>query len=338
MSVIDVIVGVKNESEYIKKCICSLQKQTFKDINIIIIDGLSNDRTTEIVHSLMDKDKRIRLFTNDKLTISCARNIGLNESKSEFIAYMDGHAFVGDDWLETLYKTFLKYEKICKLGGVGSTYASPDDDTIFGKTVAYCLKTLFGGMKTAYSIDCCVKKVDTVAFALYRKTIVDKEVIRYDESMTQCEDTDFNYNLVKKGYVLVKHPKAFVYQYRRKNLVEFFKQMYKYGEGRAKFIKKHHETLKLYHIMPTLLFLYLISFIAGLFASFLKLFNSGITTIILDLFVITLIFYLIIDLVYTVFVVMQTKHFKSFVAILIFPSIHIGYGIGFLKGLLKNRY
>ena len=196
MATIDIIVGVKNEEEYIGRCLKSLEKQTIKDINILVIDGLSDDRTRDIVCNLMDKDPRIKLLINKKEKISPARNLGFNASKADFVAYLDGHAIVADDWLETLYHTFITYEKKCKIAGVGSAITSPPDDSSFGKTIAYCLKTFFGGFGTQYSEEKNIHPVKTVPFVLYRRSLLVKEGIIYNEKMTQCEDTDFNHLII----------------------------------------------------------------------------------------------------------------------------------------------
>jgi len=247
MAIIDILVGVKNEEEHIERCIRSLMNQTIRDINILVVDGMSEDRTRDIVSNLMDEDPRIKLLINEGETISSGRNIGLNASTSEYVAYLDGHAYVDEDWLKTLYSSYKECEKKYPLGGIGSTYASPEDDSPFGKTVAYCVQTMFGGLGTSFTEEEEIHPVDTVAFALYKRSTLLDEGIIYDERMTHCEDTDFNHQLVNKGYVLLKHPEAKVYQYRRKNLREFFMQMYKYGEGRYKLANKYRETLKYYH-------------------------------------------------------------------------------------------
>ncbi len=332
MDTIDIIVGVKNEEEYIGKCIKSLEKQTIKNINILVIDGLSDDRTRDIVCNLIDKDPRIKLLINKKEKISSARNLGFNASKADFVAYLDGHAIVDDNWLETLYHTFITYEKKCKLAGIGSTITSPPDDSSFGKTIAYCLKTFFGGFGTQYSEEKNIHPVKTVPFVLYRRSLLVKEGIRYNENMTQCEDTDFNHQIIRKGYVLLKDPKALVYMYRRKNLREFFSQMVKYGEGRSKLAVKYNETLNLQHIIPVLTILYLIFTIISLIIFTLNLINIYSLTLIL----IPIIIYIITDLYYTLIIMSKYQNLKHIYAFLIFPSEHIGYGIGFLKGLIDE--
>lgn len=332
MSLIDIIVGVKNEEKHIKRCINSLQNQSIFDINIIVVDGGSDDRTPGIVRKIQKKDNRVQLLQNPAEIISSGRNIGLNVSKAEYVAYLDGHCYVDEDWLEILYKTFLYCQEKYNLAGVGSTYSSPPDDSSFGKSVAYTLQTFFGGFGTAFTAGENIVKVDTVAFALYKKSILEEEQIIYDENMTQCEDTDFNHQLIKKGYILLKHPQAIVYQYRRKNLLEFSKQMIDYGKGRSKLAKKYKETLSPYHLIPVALFFYLLLMaVALILFSFNKINYGTIILISLPFFI-----YVILDLFYAFTIIIRQQSLKHIYTIFIFPAIHIGYGVGFLKGLIMD--
>ena len=331
MSKIDVIIGKKKKKKHLERCLTSLQNQNLTDIQIFVVDGRSDDRTCDIVREKMRKDSRIKLFDNPQMIISSARNIGIKASKAEYVAYLDGHCYVNNDWLKKLLETYEIYEKKCKVGGVGSTYASPDDDTSYGKVIASVLRTPLGGMGTAYSKDKQIETVDSIAFAIYKRSTLIKDGILYDESMTQCEDTDFNYKLIKNGYVLLKHPQAFVYQYRRPGTSQFFRQMVKYGEGRCNFAFKYRETLNIFHLIPVLFVIYLLIVILSLLIS---LFSDN-----LDLFIIIsipLVIYFLMDIIYTLIVVSHSG-LKGVYALIIFPSIHIGYGIGFLGRLLNKE-
>ncbi|WP_414468852.1 glycosyltransferase [Methanobacterium sp. ACI-7] len=330
MTLIDIIVGVKNEEKYIKKCITSLQGQSISDIGIIVIDGLSSDRTREIVKDLMKKDKRIKLLTNENEIISSARNIGLKASNADFIAYIDGHTYVGHDWLKILYNAFLKYEYSCKLGCVGSTYAVPEDESNFGKVIDFCFKTLFGGFGTSVTEDKDIKIVDTVAFGIYRRSVLNEFGITYDEQMTHCEDTDFNYKLLKKEHILLKHPNALVYQYKRSNLKDFSKQMYNYGMGRARLFKKYHLSIKVFVLIPAFFVLYLILLIIFSLFYLLKIISGQILLITF----IPAIIYLVVNTLYTLICIEKIKNIKAIIAFLIFPVEHIAYGMGFIKNLI----
>lgn len=332
MSFIDIIVGVKNEEKYIKRCIRSLQNQTIKDITILVVDGISSDTTPLIVSEIAEKDPRVKLLENPQEVISSGRNIGLNASRAEYVAYLDGHCYVDEDWLETLYNTFETYPEMFKLAAVGSTYSSPQDDSFFGKTIAYSLQTFFGGFGTAYTASEKIVQVETVAFALYRRSTLLKEHVAYDETMTQCEDTDFNYQLINAGYCLLKHPCALVYQYRRNNPYQFSRQMVNYGEGRARFTRKYPETLYWYHILPLITIFYPILFLIVLFLFFTLFVGLNIFLLIsAPIFI-----YILVDLIYAVIISIKINNWKGICSIIIFPIVHFGYGFGFLKGFLKR--
>lgn len=332
MSLIDVIVGVKNEEKHLERCLTSLQNQSITDIRVFVIDGKSSDGTRDIVLEKMKDDVRIKLLENPNMVISSARNIGIKASQAHYVAYLDGHCYVDSDWLENLMSSYQEYEKKCKLGGVGSTYASPDDDTIFGKVIASALHTPLGGFGTAYTKDEKFEVVDTVAFALYKKSVLDKERIVYDETMTQCEDTDFNYQLIKKGYTLLKHPKAFVYQYRRSKPSGFFNQMINYGGGRRIFVKKHPETLKIYQLLPLMVIFY----IAVLLISIVFYLAGYINPIIIAVFLVPFALYVVLCLFYTMKIYQQLHSRGALYSLLVFPIVHLGYGWGFLKAIISK--
>ncbi len=333
MSLIDVVVAVRNEEKYIKKCIKSLQEQTIRDIKIIIVDGMSSDKTRQIIKEMMKRDKRIRMLLNKKKIVSAGRNIGFKYSKAEFIAYIDGHSFAEKNWLETLYRTFLKFEKRYKLAGVGSTHLSPSDDSFFSKVMDSCFKTLFGGIGSSYMKSDKIEKVETAAFVLYKKSVIEREKITYDESMTHCEDTDFNYRLIKKGYTILKDPNAIVYYYKRKNLKDFFHQMISYGLGRYKFIRKHPETLRIYYVLPSIFVIYSMVFVISIALNYFKF----ITNKTLLLVSVPFILYTTLNICETVKIVIKHRRLKALISFLIFPAEHFGYGLGFLKGLIGGK-
>ncbi len=332
MSFIDIIVGVKNEEKYIKRCIQSLQNQTIKDINILVVDGISSDTTPLIVSEIAEKDPRVRLLENPQEVISSGRNIGLAASSAKYVAYLDGHCYVDSDWLETLCNAFETYQGRFKMAAVGSTYSSPQDDSFFGKAIAYSLQTFFGGFGTAYTSSEEILPVETVAFALYLRSTLQKEQVIYDETMTQCEDTDFNYQLIKAGYCLLKHPHALVHQYRRSNPWEFSRQMVNYGEGRARFTRKYPETLHWYHLLPLIVIFYPILFLIGSCLLVTGFMGLNIFLLILA----PILIYIVIDLIYAIIISIKINNWKGVCSIIIFPIVHFGYGIGFLKGFVKR--
>lgn len=96
---VSVILPVYNVEKYIKRCLESIMNQTYKNIEIIIIDDGSKDNTSYICKSYTLKDKRIKYYKIKNGGVSHARNIGIDYSKGEYIIFIDG-----DDWID--YKMF----------------------------------------------------------------------------------------------------------------------------------------------------------------------------------------------------------------------------------------
>lgn len=100
---ISVIIPVYNVQNYISECIESLINQTFKDIEIILINDGSTDRTGEICRKYSENDNRILLIDKKNEGVSIARNIGLSMAKGEYIAFVDSDDFIDDNMLEIMY-------------------------------------------------------------------------------------------------------------------------------------------------------------------------------------------------------------------------------------------
>ena len=92
---ISVIVPVYNVEPYLEKCLDSIIGQTYKDLDILVIDDGSTDHSDEICDKYAEKDKRIKVFHTENRGLSAARNLGLENAKGEYIGLVDS-----DDWIE----------------------------------------------------------------------------------------------------------------------------------------------------------------------------------------------------------------------------------------------
>lgn len=108
MPKISVIVPIYNTGKYLSKCLYTLINQTFKDIEIIIINDCSTDNSKKILESYK-KYKNIKIFHNDiNKGIGYTRNIGLDNAKGEYISFIDSDDFVDLTMYEKMYKKALK--------------------------------------------------------------------------------------------------------------------------------------------------------------------------------------------------------------------------------------
>ena len=101
---ISVIVPVYNVEEYLEECLESIQKQTYSDIEVILVNDGSTDRSKEICEQYCEKDSRFKLVNQENKGLSGARNRGMLESKGEFISFVDSDDVLKEDMLEQLMK------------------------------------------------------------------------------------------------------------------------------------------------------------------------------------------------------------------------------------------
>lgn len=103
MAEVSVIVPVYNVEKYLKRCLDSLTNQSFKDIEIIVVDDGSTDRSYSIARNLALNDHRIKLYRQENRGSSHARNVGLNESTGKYIMFLDSDDYYKKDCIEKAY-------------------------------------------------------------------------------------------------------------------------------------------------------------------------------------------------------------------------------------------
>lgn len=106
-SLISVIINVYNGEKFITKCLESVINQTYKNLEILIINDGSTDNTLNICKSY--KDERIRIITTENFGLSKSRNIGIENSRGEYIYFLDVDDYIENDVIEYLYGLCKKY-------------------------------------------------------------------------------------------------------------------------------------------------------------------------------------------------------------------------------------
>lgn len=101
---ISIIVPVYKVEPYLRQCVDSILNQTYRDLEILLIDDGSPDCCGKICDEYEKKDKRVRVFHTENRGLSIARNLGLKETQGDYIGFVDS-----DDWIEPdMYEVLLK--------------------------------------------------------------------------------------------------------------------------------------------------------------------------------------------------------------------------------------
>ena len=119
---VTIIVPAFNSEKYIEKCLNSILRQTYQNLEVIVVDDGSTDGTAGIIRGIAGRDHRIRLLCEENRGTSAARNYGLEEATGEYLTFVDSDDYIARDYVERLQKRCESTEAdmvICGLCYVG---------------------------------------------------------------------------------------------------------------------------------------------------------------------------------------------------------------------------
>ncbi|MDC0937159.1 glycosyltransferase [Pirellulales bacterium] len=245
-----VIVPIRNEERYIAATLDQLldQDRTGVELEILVIDGQSDDRTRDIVAQYVDRYPEVRLLDNPGRLSSSARNIGIAESTGEYLVVIDGHCEIPSrTYFVDLLDAFARTGADC-LGRpqpLDVRNASP-----LQRAIAAARSSRLGHhpdsfIYSADEVDC---PAQSVAVA-YRRSVFD-QIGLFDERFDACEDCELNHRIDQAGLRCTLVPKLAVRYEPRDSLKGLFYQLFRYGRGRARLFLKHRDTLSLGTVIP----------------------------------------------------------------------------------------
>ena len=105
---ISIIIPVYNVEKYLEDCLNSVVNQTYKNLEIILIDDGSTDNSGKICDLYAKKDNRIVVIHKENAGVSSARNVGLKIAKGLYIGFVDPDDYIAEDMYEILYQNIIK--------------------------------------------------------------------------------------------------------------------------------------------------------------------------------------------------------------------------------------
>ncbi|MDD7261756.1 MAG: glycosyltransferase family 2 protein [Fusobacterium mortiferum] len=177
---VSIIVPIYNVVQYLEKCINSICNQTYKNIEIIMVDDCSTDGSRELAKELSKKDNRITFVQRSKNGgLSAARNTGMKIATGYWITFVDSDDWLENNCIEELYQTAKKDNADIVVGGV---YYSYKDKKPIEKDFFYNLKTSSSQQKKVALLKpyACGK--------LYRLELIKKLKIDFPEEIKRAED------------------------------------------------------------------------------------------------------------------------------------------------------
>ena len=107
MPLISVIVPIYNVEKYLDRCVDSIINQTYKNLEIILVDDGSPDNCPQMCDDYAKKDSRIKVVHKENGGLSDARNVGMEVATGEYVSFIDSDDYISLDFYETLLETIV---------------------------------------------------------------------------------------------------------------------------------------------------------------------------------------------------------------------------------------
>ncbi len=210
MGKVSVIIPIYNAEKQLDECIKSIIRQTYTDIELLLIDDGSKDHSAEICDHYASEDARIIVYHIPNAGVANARNLGLNVATGEYIVFADSDDIYMDEFIEKslvaikhvdyvswAFETFNSKKKLGKID-----YLSDFDDTI---SIEDYLQRMLQYQAGAYWGANWGK--------FYKKSIIDNNNIRFESNVLFAEDFRFNLEYLKYvKNISVMHEKGYLYR------------------------------------------------------------------------------------------------------------------------------
>lgn len=322
---LSVICPVYNEEKYIAGCIDSILAQDYpKDnLEVIFADGMSTDRTREIVSEYSDKYPWIRIIDNPKRIVPPALNAAIETSRGDIIMRLDAHASYEPNYFSTLVAALDTYQadnvgSVCKTDVLHKTSKSLAIREVLSHPLGVGNSAFRTGIDKA-------KEVDTVPFGCWRRSVFER-FGNYDERLVRNQDIELNKRIKVGGGKIVIVPYTFCTYYARETFSKLARN--NYGNGKWNILTVYYtrqlKSLSLRHFIPLFFVLsLLLPVVAGFFWH--PLWWICAASLLLYTFVVSLISARIAI----------KKLLNFFYLISAFFVLHLSYGWGSLVGLLQ---
>lgn len=322
---VTVIIPCRNEERFIGQCLRTVFDNDYPEeyLEILVVDGMSEDKTREIVKTFMHIHPNLKLIDNPLKITPAALNTGVKNASGEIIIRVDAHAKYPENYFSTLVHQ-LKHLDADNVGGAWNIH--PGDDTIIARAIAVATASRFGIGDAAYkNPGRKIKEVDTVPYGCYPRGVFDR-IGFFDEELVRNQDDEFNARLKKNGGKIFLIPDLIIDYYARPDLKSIARMFFGYGMYKPLVNLKTGYLISLRQTVPFLFVLYLLSLVPLIWLS----------SLLMPWYLFPLFIYVICLILISLIHAVRKRDPILFIYLpLVFFTIHLSYGAGYLTGLVR---
>lgn len=227
---ITAVVATYNEESHVAACLDGLLNQVDLpgDLEILVVDGGSTDRTVEIVRDLAAQHRSIRMVENPRRFQVYAWNLGARLARGRYVALFSAHTEYARDYLARCFEVSRRMDA-ANVGGV----QEPIGDGVIGRAIALAMRSPFGVGNAHFRFAAREQYVDSVFGGFFDKSLL-LALGGFDEDIPFNEDSEFNYRLRQAGYKIFMSMGIKVRYHVRNSLGRLARQMFRGGFWRRR--------------------------------------------------------------------------------------------------------
>lgn len=242
---VSVVVPMLNEIDFIGACLEGFIKQTYPHelLDVIVIDGGSDDGSRELVADLAREHPWIRVVDNPARRASSAFNRGVESAYGEVVCLFSAHGVPDREYIRASVEVLDETDAV----GVGGQYLHEGLDPV-SSAVGAAMVSPFG-MASPHRFASTQAEVDTISHPAYRRDAL-IACGPFDETLERNSDYELNHRLRRNGGVLVFDPRVISIYRPRPSLRALGRQFWWYGRWKVRVIERHPDSLRARHLVP----------------------------------------------------------------------------------------
>jgi len=245
---VTVVIPARNEERTISAVLDSVLSQTHRELQVLVLDGVSTDRTVQVVAERAARDPRVELVINPDRAIPFALNQAVERARGRWLVRVDAHSRIPEDYVERL----VGHLRSGEWGGVGGR-KNGVGHTSAGRAIAAVMGSKFAQGNSVYHYGTEPQVVDHIPFGAYPVEVV-RELGGWSETQLVNEDFEFDYRLRQSGSELLFDPSIEIEWDCRQSVGDLFRQYRRYGAGKVQTLRTHPESAALRHLAaPTMI-------------------------------------------------------------------------------------
>ena len=246
---VSIIIPCRNEERHIADCLDGVLASDYpRDrLEVLVVDGCSDDRTAEIARDYAARAGHIRLLTNPLRITPAALNLAVREATGELVLRMDAHSIFPPTYVGHLVRALL--ETGAELVG-GAVDTQPGSGTPTAQAIALAMRHPFGMGNSAFRIGTAARRrVDHVPFFCCRRALFDR-VGHFDEELVRNEDGEFSSRVLRHGGAILLVPEARATYRARDTLGKLARTFLHYGYYKMLTARKVRRIMTIRQLVP----------------------------------------------------------------------------------------